>query len=185
MIKQTGRKISARIYWVAAAFVLLALVAIPLLSRALGQADNTRAANPASRPAYSPSITSQTATVPGVRSLPILMPNFQRTILYDEYNSRGPNHKLSEAFTAKRAFIRTKQNRLDQWKILARRDVRPRSHRHCQNFLQNFCSISNPPLPGPEGGRLWAVGEMQKLQVNTRTPPSIHEKEIYTPIGIL
>ena len=64
MIKRTGRKISAHIHWVAATVVLLALLAIPLLSRALGQA-NTRASNPASPPAYSPAMTSHTATLPG------------------------------------------------------------------------------------------------------------------------
>ena len=73
MIKRTSRKIAAHIYWIAAAFIFLALIAIPLLPRALGQAGNKTAPNQAARPAYNPAISSQTATVPGVRSIPILM----------------------------------------------------------------------------------------------------------------
>ena len=36
MIKRTSRKIAAHIYWIAATFIFLALIAIPLLPRALG-----------------------------------------------------------------------------------------------------------------------------------------------------
>ena len=41
MIKRTSRKIAAHIYWIAATFIFLALIAIPLLPRALGQAVQT------------------------------------------------------------------------------------------------------------------------------------------------
>ena len=99
MIKRTSRKIAAHIYWIAATFIFLALIAIPLLPRALGQAGNKTAPNQAALPAYNPAITSQTATVPGVRSIPILMPpNFPRTILYNQYNNLGPNATSSQDF---------------------------------------------------------------------------------------
>ena len=99
MIKRTSRKIAAHIYWIAATFIFLALIAIPLLPRALGQAGNKTAPNQAARPAYSPAITSQTATVPGVRSIPILMPpNFPRTILYNQYNNLGRAATSSQDF---------------------------------------------------------------------------------------
>ena len=92
-------RIAAHIYWIAATFIFLALIAIPLLPRALGQAGNKTGTNQPARPAYSPAITSQTATVPGVRSIPILMPpNFPRTILYNQYNNLGPNATSSQDF---------------------------------------------------------------------------------------
>lgn len=43
--------------------------------------------------------------------------------------------KLSGGFTGKRAFIRTKLNRLEQRKIPARRDIGLRSYRHPSGFL--------------------------------------------------
>jgi hypothetical protein len=99
MIKRTRRKITAHIYWIAATFFFLALLAISLLPRALGQAGNRTAPNQASRPAYSPEMTSQKATVPGARSVPVLVPsNFPRTILYDQYNNRAPDATSSQDF---------------------------------------------------------------------------------------
>src|SRR6185437_15014359 len=99
MIKRTSRKIAAHIYWIAATFIFLALIAIPLLPRALGQAGNKTAPNQAASPAYDPAMTSQTATVPGVRSVPILMPpNLPRTILYDQYSNLGRSATSSQDF---------------------------------------------------------------------------------------
>src|SRR3984893_4329275 len=99
MIKRTSRKIAAHIYWIAATFIFLALIAIPLLPRVLGQAGNRTAPNQAASPAYSAAMTSQAATVPGARSIPILMPpNFPRTILYNQYNNAAPNATSSQDF---------------------------------------------------------------------------------------
>src|SRR5262249_7468668 len=99
MIKRTGRRIAAQIYWLAATFVFLALLVVLLLPRARGQAGSNGNLASVDPPAYDPSITSQTATVLGVRSVPILMPpNFPRRILYDQYANIGRNATSSQDF---------------------------------------------------------------------------------------
>src|ERR1700730_2318245 len=99
MIKRTSRKIAAHIYWIAATFIFLALIAIPLLPRVLGQAGNRTAPNQAASPAYSPAMTNLAANVPGARSIPICMPsNFPRTSRSDQYNNAAPNATSSQDF---------------------------------------------------------------------------------------
>jgi hypothetical protein len=99
MIKRAGRKITAHVYWIAATFIFLTLVGVTLLPRALGQADDRETSDQASRPPYNPALTSQTATIFGGRSVPILMPpNFPRLVLYDRYNNPGHNATSSQDF---------------------------------------------------------------------------------------